>query len=355
MPTGTHTLELRALGAEKGYAVKNSRPFSAVVLTASLVQWRYRRCDHHDDQLFRAVVLIASLVGCAETNDADSASAEQDAQLRSTYRALSSGSRTTLVDGITAAENLLFTSDDRLLATGNDGVFEVRRDAAGEATAELLVTASPCNFLGITEANGFVYVNCSDFATSAIYAARLSASLDFRLILSLPDVMLANGLAHDDAGHLFVAQTMQNQILRVTLAPNDPFQVVSTEAWLAGSGLFTNGLKVLDGTIYWSDFGGINRAKILSSGRAGRVHAFASALTFFDDLFVDGDGMLIADYLGNAVRAYTSRGRLIAQTPAVFGSPSSVLPARGRLGLGPNDLVVSEKTANQIAVFSPDP
>lgn len=310
--------------------MKNSRPFSAVVLTAGLV-------------------------GCIETPESDVASSEQDAQLRSTYRALSSGTRSTLVDGITAAENLLFTSDGRLLVTGNDGVFEVRRDAAGEATAELLVTASPCNFLGITEVNGTVYANCSDFTTSAIYAARLSASPDFRLLVSLPDVTLANGLAHDDAGHLYVAQTMQNQILRVTLSPSDPFQVASTDVWLAGSGLFTNGLKVLDDTIYWSDFGGINRAKILSSGGAGRVRTFASALTFFDDLFVDGDGMLIADYLGNAVRAYTSRGRLIAQTPAVFGSPSSVVPARGRLGLGPNDLIVAEKTANQIAVYSSEP
>lgn len=312
-------------------------------------------------RFFNSLFFALVLAGCANpmdsdpTDSIDAVSIEQDAVSRSPYRNLKSGTRTTLIESITAAENLLFTSDNRLLATGNDGVFEVRRNASGEGTAELLVSASPCNFLGITEVDGVVYANCSDFTTSAIYAARLTASPDFKLLLSLPDVTLANGLTHDDSGHLYVAQTMQNQILRVTLSSTDPFQATSTDVWLSGSGLFTNGIKVLDDTVYWSDFGGLKRAKILSSGNAGSVRTVASALTFFDDLFIDGDGMLVADYLGNAVRAYSSRGRLIAQTPAVFGSPSSVLPARGRLGLGANDLVVTEKTTNQVAVYSPDP
>jgi hypothetical protein len=148
---------------------------------------------------------------------------------------------------------------------------------------------------------------------------------------------------------------MQNQILRVTLDSNDPFQVASMETWLSNSGLFTNGLKIVNSMIYWTDFGGINRNRISASGKPGRGQTITTALTFFDDLFVDDNGLLVADYLGNTVRAYTARGRLIAETSAVFTSPSSVLPARGRLGLKENDLVVTEKGANRVAVYSPDP
>jgi len=310
---------------------------------------------------FRSSIFALTLAGCASpmdsdpTESVDPASITQDAVSRSPYRNLNSGTRTTLVDGITAAENLLFTSDGRLFATGDDGVFAVRRDATGNVTAMLVKSASACKFTGMTEFDGVIYASCYDSSSSSVYAAQLSSAPDFRLLSTLSGVTLANGLTHDDSGHLYVAQTMQNQILRLTLDSNDPFQVASTDVWLSGSGLFTNGLKLVDSSIYWTDFGGIKRARISSNGDAGRVRTIASDLTFFDDLFIDDDALLVADYLGNAVRAYTLRGRRIAQTAAVFTSPSSVLPAHGRLGLGANDLVVTEKGANRIAVYSSDP
>jgi hypothetical protein len=64
-----------------------------------------------------------------------------------------------------------------------------------------------------------------------------------------------------------------------------------------------------------------------------------------------------AQLLGDTLdgRIERRRGRVLialAQTPqGAFVNPADVLPARGRFGLGADDLVVADKGANRVAVF----
>ena len=271
------------------------------------------------------------------------------------YTKLGSGTRATLVDGIASAENLLFTSDGRLLATGNDGIHEIRRDGTNAATAPILFSSpSGCSFGGMVEVAGVVYANCYDFKASVVFAASLSSLTAFRSVVTLDGILLANGLSADASGRLYVGETFNNQIARLTLSPSDPFTVAKQETWFPGSGLFTDGMKVFRSFAYWTDFATVQRAAIRADGSAGPIWTLLNAVTFLDDLYVDADGILAADYLGNSIRAYGLLGQPIGQTPAVFTNPSSVLPAKGRLGLGANDLVVTEKGANRVAVYTPD-
>src|SRR5262249_28036606 len=117
---------------------------------------------------------------------------------------------------------------------------------------------------------------------------------------------------------------------------------------------FPNGLKFFDSSIYFTDFVAVKRMKLLPGGAAGPVATLTAQLTFFDDLYVDGKGILVANYLLGSLGALTPGGVDVLDT-AAFGlaGPSSVLPAKGRLGLAERDLIVTEKSANRVAVFHP--
>src|SRR5688572_2634693 len=45
------------------------------------------------------------------------------------------GTKTTLAEGITAAENLFISSDERLFVSGDDGVYELVREPDGSRSA----------------------------------------------------------------------------------------------------------------------------------------------------------------------------------------------------------------------------
>jgi hypothetical protein len=264
------------------------------------------------------------------------------------------GTKTVLAEGIAAAENLFLSSDDRLFASGDDGIYELVRRADGSHQALRLVSPNNCAFGGLTEARGVLYANCYANGGSYVYGMKLSEPPYFKLVATLRGTNLANGLTSDDAGHLYVACTGQNRILRLTLSNSNPFEVVKQEVWLNGSGLFTNGIKVYDGELYWTDFTAVKRAPILSDGRPGRVRTLAQKLTFLDDLYVDAQGVLVADWLGNSLRLFGGpSGSEIDRSRRQFDMPSAVIRANGRAGFSQHALIVAEKASNRVSVFEP--
>jgi hypothetical protein len=266
--------------------------------------------------------------------------------------ALCCGRRTTLVEGIKAAENLLISSDERLFASGDEGIFEIIESDSATFEAVLLESASDCQFGGMTEADGVLYANCYNFSDSFLHAAELREVPAFRRIATFDGVPLANGLTSDLQGNVYVATTFQSQIRRLRFAPDDRFRVVENKVWLTPSGLLTNGLKFFDGSIYWSDGTFLNRAAIAASGRPGRTRTLATRLTVFDDLSVDARGILVADYLGNAIRLFDLQGRSLGVSETALVSPSAVLRAEGRAGFSANALIVAEKGANRVSLIT---
>jgi hypothetical protein len=173
------------------------------------------------------------------------------------------------------------------------------------------------------------------------------------VVATLTGTNLANGLTSDGADHLFVACTGQNRILRLTLSASDPLTVAKQEVWLDGSGLFTNGLKFHDSALYWTDFTAVKSARVQDDGRPGRVRTLAQRLTFLDDLFVDAQGVLVADWLGGALRVFGALGLEQDRTRIALDMPSAVIRAQGRAGFSRHALVVTEKNANRVTLFEP--
>lgn len=297
----------------------------------------------------RLALVLVLLAGCnVETHEEVSASS---AELRASEAlALSRGKRETLVTGIVAAENQIFSAAGRLYVSGDNGVFELSRATpAAPITATQLVSIEGCNFGGMSERAATLYAVCYDGTSSYLYAAAETALPSFERIFDLPDVPLANGMATDGAS-LYVTVTVQSTILRLVLDPSDPMRVAAREAFPPlSSGLLPNGIKISGGDVYFGDVGTIRRASLENPARST---APINALTYFDDLWVSDRVVLVTDYVFGSVLAFSTGGPFLGGTPfGTFRGPSSVGEAKGRLGLGARTLIVTEKNASSVAVF----
>jgi hypothetical protein len=203
----------------------------------------------------------------------------------------------------------------------------------------------------MAEARGVLYANCYDGTNSALFATALDPVPSFRSIYDLPGVSLANGGAADSAGRLYVADSTHGTIWRLSIDPANPFAVIRKEAFSTGN-LFPNGLKFFDSALYFSDFVAIKKLPLLPDGGAGSVTTLNAQLKFFDDLYVEAKGIVVANFLLGGLDFLTPGGVDVLDT-AAFGlsGPSSVTPAHGLLGLSNTDLVVTEKSANRVSVL----
>jgi hypothetical protein len=263
---------------------------------------------------------------------------------------LSAAVRETVVEGITSAETILFADDGRLFVAGDDGVYELTRDGTGSIQKSRLDTHSTCGFGGLAQIGKILYAHCY---SGELYAASLELSPQFRLIYTLTDVGLANGVASDADGRLYFADSFAGTILRLKLDQSDPFKVVQQETWLdAAANGFPNGPAYFDSAIYFADFTSIDKVEIGADGTPGARTSFASQLTFFDDPYVDEAGLLVPDYLLGSVDALDPLGAPRASTgSSTLEGPSAIVPALGRLGFSNDDILVTEKSADRVAVL----
>ncbi len=260
-----------------------------------------------------------------------------------------STAKTTLAS-VTAAENQTYTSDGRLFVTGNNGIFEIVPGTNSKVTVVERAPKQSCGFGGIVQALGTIYVNCTANGTSYLYAATASATPTFKRIYTMKGTILANGLTADSSGRLYVASTFLNRILRLTPSASDPLTIARSEVWLNGAGTFTNGIKYANGVIYWTDSMFVRHATINADGSHGKAKTIFSALTYFDDMAVDNNGILVADYLGGKIRKYDLNGRATGSVSGLSG-PSSVARARAPFPAG--SLIVTERGANRVSLVTP--
>jgi hypothetical protein len=307
------------------------------------------------NHLGRALLLAASAalsMHCAPVDDDELELSSTEAALDAVGPSLGTGKYTVLASVI-GAENQLFAGG-RLFITGDKGVYELRKNAAGTYDRVTLApeqTSPFCQFGGITELKGTLYVNCYGVTQSFIFAAALTATPSFRAIYTLDGTGFANGLTSDDSGRLYVATTFQDQILRLFPSPTNPFVIATREVYQKKSGVLTNGLAHHADSIYWTDTAVIKRNTVDRAFATFKQVVVDAA--YFDDLHVDASGILAADAGNNVLRAYSLAGKATGVSKQKFGGPSSVGRALGRAGFSQNALIVTERTGNKVSLFEP--
>lgn len=245
------------------------------------------------------------------------------------------------MQSIPNAENVLITSDQRLIVTGGKGIYEIRKTSNGEVESIPLfhgigepntyhyVAPEKCNFTGIAQYENWLFTTCASFHgflnldknNNLLYADLNSDTLSFSPLWNAKDdcllqqaydsLFIANGIARTHDGHLLIADEdfiLPSGIAHVQLDYSDTSQprVVSITPDFISPEKGTrapNGVRVDGDYLYFSDKNAVKRATIDGFGNieGNIVEVWKSPLGFpasvIDDLMPFCGGVAFTDFI----------------------------------------------------------
>ncbi len=235
------------------------------------------------------------------------------------------------------AENILFVDDGRLLVSGGNNIYEVKRNGDKYSSQPLYLDSNnqpiSCNFTGIAQYQNWIISSCVEtsyilWTNNHLLAANThQPELTFNVISSFGNdvydqLALPNGLAFTKDGALLVADydlLATSGIAKITLdfSGQQP-SILSLEENFVGPdhGLSSpNGIRVVDNLLYVSDGNAVKRYKITTDGsipqyvadegvtRANETVMWQGGLaTIVDDIMPLCGGVVISDYLAGKVK-----------------------------------------------------
>lgn len=248
------------------------------------------------------------------------------------------------------AENLHFTPDGRLIASGK-GIYEiVLRNGQYEAVP---LYAGDCAFAGIAQRGNWLYSVC---ATGPLWASKrylLAAEVQpgitpqFQIIKQI-DLVIPNGMAFDRNGVLLLADENflgVGKVVRVHIADGATPQVTRIDDWLDyRHGVFyPNGIRVVGDQLFLTDAGKVKIIRFDDDGTVLDNRTLYSRNTIFDDLLPACGGAAVADYINGTVLYIDRDGNKRYESSAQsFPGASSLQIGRPPLFTG-YQLLVTEK------------
>lgn len=248
------------------------------------------------------------------------------------------------------AENLHFTPDGRLIASGK-GIYEiVLRNGQYEAVP---LYAGDCAFAGIAQRGNWLYSVC---ATGPLWASKrylLAAEVQagitpqFQIIKQI-DLVIPNGMAFDRNGVLLLADENflgGGKVVRVHIADGATPQVTRIDDWLDyRHGVFyPNGIRVVGDQLFLTDTGTVKIIRFDDDGTVLANRTLYSRNTIFDDLLPACGGAAVADYINGTVLYIDRDGNKRYESSAQsFPGASSLQIGRPPLFTG-YQLLVTEK------------
>ena len=248
------------------------------------------------------------------------------------------------------AENLHFTPDGRLIASGK-GIYEiVLRNGQYEA---LPLYAGDCAFAGIAQRGNWLYSVC---ATGPLWASKrylLAAEVQpgitpqFQIIKQI-DLVIPNGMAFDRNGVLLLADENflgGGKVVRVHIVDGATPQVTRIDDWLDyRHGVFyPNGIRVVGDQLFLTDTGKVKIIRFDDDGTVLDNRTLYSRNTIFDDLLPACGGAAVADYINGTVLYIDRDGNKRYESSAQsFPGASSLQIGRPPLFTG-YQLLVTEK------------
>ena len=283
------------------------------------------------------------------------------------------------------AENQLFTSDGRLIVTGGDGVFEIKRTATGYSAERIASEAGTCNHTGLAQMGAWVFTACQQrpnglfgAVDNHLLAAQVIAGQPLRFIevdRPSPDPMdslaIPNGLAVTPNGRLLLADfnlLLPAGVARLAIDTSGtrPRLTSFEKNWLAWQhGIYhPNGVRVLGQELFVSDItlvkryqfdaaGNVPLAVPAPGGRTVRNEVLVyQGATVLDDIQPLCGGVAINDYAGGrlvymAPNGLDSNGLPTYRQAAASGLQSLQQPSSVQIGRAPlfsgRDVLVTEK------------
>ena len=248
------------------------------------------------------------------------------------------------------AENLHFTPDGRLIASGK-GIYEiVLRNGQYQAVP---LYSDDCGFAGIAQRGDWLYSVCATGPLWApkryLLAAQLQAGMtpQFQIIKEI-ELAIPNGMAFDRNGVLLLADENffgGGKVVRVHIADGVVPQVTRIDTWLDHRhGVFyPNGIRVVGDQLFLTDAGNVKIIRFDDDGNVLANRTLFSRATIFDDLLPACGGAAVTDYINGTVLYIDRDGNKRYESSAQsFPGASSVQIGRPPLFTG-YQLLITEK------------
>ena len=281
------------------------------------------------------------------------------------------GPRETVVNQLGNAENSVFTPDGRLFLTGAN-IWEVKQNEEGYEALPLMEEDNN-SYLGIAYYKNYLFAVCTVMNPYGAWLLRaeLTETPQFEKIFQLTGFTMANGMAIDKDGHVYIAdETLINtkgRIMAMNLSDDDVPEVIpdTLRVWLSGEegAQSPNGIVVHKDHLFFTNLdiskltnmkASVRRVAINGEDHGEIVTLFERRAmrnsSIFDDLtsvVVGGDSYIIAcDYMKGTVFgleafAGPQQAPLYETDDDTFAGPTSCIVGQG-LGFKMTDLLVTE-------------
>lgn len=258
----------------------------------------------------------------------------------------------TLVN-IHEAENIHFSSDNRLFVTGGRGLYEI---ISKDKSYSALQLKAQCSATGMAELQGWLFFPCTNlFEPNELWAYQLSTG-NLHNLGTLENYALANGMAALGETTLFLSNTDffngQGSIGKLTLdfSAATPELVAIDSHWAsAAEGLSSpNGLRLSGTRLYLSNNSALKTIELDDDANILSVNTLSAPNTaYYDDLEVEyAGGLLVTSFVEGVI--YKISDNCVSKTAAAFLGPSAV-----RLGQGAfsGKILVTQRIGHKLSVI----
>jgi len=287
------------------------------------------------------------------------------------------------------AENILISSDQRLIVSGGENIYQIEKEGDDYQAIELFdglnkfsfwnVPKHGCQFNGIAQYQNFLLATCVSqhfliFTNNhLLYADLNDAELKFEMITDynnsreiFDQLAIPNGMAFAPDGALLVADQnffADSGIARVELDYSSGKPVINSVEpdWVSPDNFdihSVNGIRAEGDYFYFSDQNMVKRGRFDSTGQVQEVitmweNALSYPLSLLDDIMPYCGGVAMTDFITGQlhyVASYTDEHdvehfpTLYSTLPFAYANPSSLaygsLP---ELNINTDQLLVTEK------------
>lgn len=286
------------------------------------------------------------------------------------------------------AENILITTEGKLLVTGGKSIYQINKTVDHSGNTEFqridLFPQENCSFTGIAQHNNWVFTSCQQlklewkgwtfklWQDKQLLAADTSKpSLEFKPVVPvignddpIDTLALPNGLAFSPKGDLLVADYdlfSASGVAKISLDyTNEIPRIAQFEKnWLGPeTGLQSaNGVRVANNQLYVSDNNKVRRFNFDDTGAIPPLFynqdgdeisnlpddtVFYSGNLIIDDIMPYCGGIAVTHFVEGQIVYQANNGEKYASAPLSFEFPSALAHGDGQIFSG-NELLVTEK------------